>query len=85
MPYNGPQLMYVDKVTGLWLTTAILDLIGPAALTDDPVWGALDGAAERQQRSGIVDLIPGATIDIQRVIMARSLGIGAGAGASKAG
>jgi alkylation response protein AidB-like acyl-CoA dehydrogenase len=74
--YNGPQTTYLRKVTGLWLTTAILDLIGPAALTGDPRWGALNGAAERQQRSGITDLVPGATIDIQRVNMARALGIG---------
>jgi alkylation response protein AidB-like acyl-CoA dehydrogenase len=74
--YDGPQVMYLHKVTGLWLTKAVLDLIGPAALTSDPQWGALDGRAERQQRSGIVDLIPGATIDIQRVLIARGLGIG---------
>jgi alkylation response protein AidB-like acyl-CoA dehydrogenase len=74
--YNGPQTMYLRKVTGLWLTTAILDLIGPAALTSDPRWGALDGDAERQQRSGIVDIVPGGTIDIQRVSMARALGVG---------
>jgi alkylation response protein AidB-like acyl-CoA dehydrogenase len=74
--YDGPQTTYLRKVTGLWLTTAILDLIGPAALTSDPTWGALGGAAERQQRDGVVDLIPGGTIDIQRVSMARALGIG---------
>lgn len=74
--YNGPQAMYLRKVTGLWLTTAILDLLGPAALTSDPRWGALDGDAERQQRNGIVDIIPGGTIDIQRMIIARALGVG---------
>jgi alkylation response protein AidB-like acyl-CoA dehydrogenase len=74
--YDGPQTMYLRKVTGLWLTTAILDLIGPAALTGDPALGALRGAAERQQRNGIVDIIPGGTIDIQRVSMARALGVG---------
>jgi alkylation response protein AidB-like acyl-CoA dehydrogenase len=74
--YNGPQTMYLRKVTGLWLTRAVLDLIGPAALTGDPRWGALDGDAERQQRSGIVDIVPGGTIDIQRVSMARALGVG---------
>jgi alkylation response protein AidB-like acyl-CoA dehydrogenase len=76
--YNGPQNMYLWKTTGLWLTTAILDLLGPAALTKDARWGALDGEAERQQRSGIVDIIPGATIDIQRVLISRALGVGRG-------
>ena len=28
------------------------------------------------QRNGIVDIVPGGTIDIQRVIMARTLGLG---------
>ncbi|CUU59307.1 Acyl-CoA dehydrogenase [Parafrankia irregularis] len=74
--YNGPQLTYLRKTTGLWLTTAILDLIGPAALTSDEVWGALDGHAERQQRDGIVDIIPGGTVDVQRVVIARALGVG---------
>jgi alkylation response protein AidB-like acyl-CoA dehydrogenase len=76
--YNGPQTMYLRKVTGLWLTKAILDLFGPAVLTQDRVWGAAEGELEKQQRDGIVDIVPGATIDIQRVIIARGLGIGRG-------
>jgi alkylation response protein AidB-like acyl-CoA dehydrogenase len=74
--YNGPQTMYLRKVTGLWLTKAVLDLLGPAALTSDALWGALGGRAEDQQRAGIVDIVPGGTIDIQRVIIARALGLG---------
>jgi hypothetical protein len=54
----------------------VLDILGPAALTGDEQWGALRGAAERQQRDGVTDLVPGGTIDIQRVSMARALGIG---------
>ena len=38
--------------------------------------GAMDGFAEAQQRDGIVSMHPGGTTDIQRVIMARRLGIG---------
>lgn len=74
--YNGPQVMYLWKITGLWLTKAMLDLLGPAALTDDDTWGALAGRAESQQRSGIVDIVPGGTIDVQRVLIARALGVG---------
>ena len=74
--YNGPQVTYLRKVTGLWLTQAVLELIGPAALTSDSEYGALAGAAERQQRSGIVDLMPGSTIDVQRVVISRALGVG---------
>lgn len=74
--YEGPQMSYMRKTTGLWLTKAILDLLGPAALTNDPLRGAMDGFAESQQREGIVSMHPGGTTDIQRVIMARRLGIG---------
>jgi 3-oxocholest-4-en-26-oyl-CoA dehydrogenase alpha subunit len=74
--YEGPQTSYLRKVTGLWLTEQILQIAGPAALTDDAVRGALDGYAEAQQREGIVSMHPGGTTDIQRVIMARRMGIG---------
>ncbi len=74
--YEGPQVSYLRKTTNLWLTKAILDLLGPEALTTDPVIGAMDGAAEAQQRRGIVEQHPGGTTDIQRVIIARRLGVG---------
>lgn len=74
--YEGPQVSYVRKTTGLWLTKAIMDLLGPDAMTNDPVHGAMDGYAESQQRAGIVEMHPAGTTDIQRVIMARRLGIG---------
>ncbi len=74
--YEGPQTSYVRKTTGLWLTEQILAIAGPHALTDDLTLGAMDGFAEAQQRGGIVSMHPGGTTDIQRVIMARRLGIG---------
>jgi alkylation response protein AidB-like acyl-CoA dehydrogenase len=83
--YNGPQVTYLRKVTGLWLTKAILDVLGPAAVTNDTLWGALDGAAEHQQREGIQNLMPGSTIDVQRIVLSRALGIGRGARAAKEG
>lgn len=79
MTYHGPQVSYLRKTTGLWLTGRILELLGPSALTSDPQWGALDGLAEGQQREGIVGMHPGGTTDIQRLIMARALGMGKGA------
>ncbi|MEV0184229.1 acyl-CoA dehydrogenase family protein [Streptomyces sp. NPDC050625] len=74
--YEGSQVSYVRKTTDLWLTKAVHDLLGFDALTDDPVHGALDGIAEYEQRAGIVGMHPGGTTDIQRVIMARRLGLG---------
>jgi alkylation response protein AidB-like acyl-CoA dehydrogenase len=74
--YEGSQTSYLRKTTNLWLTKAILDLLGPEALTSDPIHGAIEGLAEAQQRRGIVEQHPGGTTDIQRVIIARRLGVG---------
>jgi alkylation response protein AidB-like acyl-CoA dehydrogenase len=75
--YEGSQAMYLKKVTGLWLTRAIAELLGPSALTDDDDYGALGGFAEEQQREGIVNMHPGATGEIHKLIIARRLGLGA--------
>src|SRR5438105_3432591 len=77
--YEGPQLSYYRKMTGLWMTGAILEAVGPAALTTDPTWGSPDAFLEQQQRNGIIAVHPGGTADIQRVSMARRIGIGRGA------
>jgi alkylation response protein AidB-like acyl-CoA dehydrogenase len=74
--YEGPQLSYYRKMTGLWMTGAILEAVGPAALTSDETWGSPEGFLELQQRNGIVAVHPGGTADIQRVSMARRIGIG---------
>jgi alkylation response protein AidB-like acyl-CoA dehydrogenase len=74
--YEGPQLSYVRKTTGLWMTGAILEAVGPAALTSDASWGSPDAFLELQQRNGIVSVHPGGTTDVQRVRMARRIGIG---------
>ena len=74
--YEGPQLSYYRKMTGLWMTGAILEAVGPAALTTDETWGSPDGFLELQQRNGIIAVHPGGTADIQRVSMARRIGIG---------
>lgn len=74
--YEGPQLSLYRKLAGLWMTSAILEAVGPAALTTDPQWGSDDGFLESQQRNGIVAMHPGGTADIQKVSMARRIGIG---------
>ena len=58
------------------MATAVLDILGPAALTSDPVWGAADRHIEAHQRGALIALHPGGTTDIQKVIMARRIGIG---------
>jgi alkylation response protein AidB-like acyl-CoA dehydrogenase len=74
--YEGPQLSLHRKLAGLWMTSAILEAVGPAALTSDGTWGSPGGFLESQQRNGIVAVHPGGTADIQKVSMARRIGIG---------
>ena len=74
--YEGPQASYVRKTSGLRMAQAMLDILGPAGLTYDKELGAADGHMEAHSRAGIVAIHPGGTTDIQRVIMARRIGIG---------
>ena len=74
--YEGPQASYYRKMSGLRQSTAILDILGPATLTYDPQWGVGEGHMEAYQRSALIAIHPGGTADIQKVIMARRIGIG---------
>jgi 3-oxocholest-4-en-26-oyl-CoA dehydrogenase alpha subunit len=74
--YEGPQASYFRKTAGLRMATAVLDILGPAALTKDSQWGAANGHIEAHQRAAIIALHPGGTTDIQKVIMARRIGVG---------
>ena len=74
--YEGPQASYMRKTSGLRMAQAMLDILGPAGLTHDKDLGAADGHMEAHSRAGIVAIHPGGTTDIQKVIMARRIGIG---------
>ena len=76
LTYEGPQASYYFKMSGLRQAQAILDILGPATLTYDPQWGAEEGHMEAYQRAAIIAVHPAGTADIQRVIMARRIGIG---------
>ena len=74
--YEGPQASYARKTSGLRMARAMLDILGPAGLTHDSELGASEGHMEAHSRAGIVAIHPGGTTDIQKVIMARRIGIG---------
>lgn len=74
--YEGPQSSYVRKMSGLTIGENVLKILGPYALTFDPDWDLSHGHIEADQRHSICALHPGATEDIQRVIIARRLGLG---------
>ena len=74
--YEGPQASYLRKTAGLRMAGAMLDILGPSGLTFDDKLGAVEGHMEAHARAGIVAIHPGGTTDIQKVIMARRIGIG---------
>ena len=76
MTYEGPQSSYYRKTGGLEVSQAILDMVGPYAITNDPKYDPTKGVLESYTRLAIQALHPGATTDIQKVIMARRIGIG---------
>ena len=76
LAHEGPQHSLYRKQSGLRSAEAMLKVLGPYALTDDPKWDQSEGHMEVFQRSSIVAMHPGGTAEIQKVIMARRLGIG---------
>ena len=76
MTYEGPQAAYFRKMAHLSAAQSIMELVGPYALTRDAEWDTSEGKLYAFMKSSIVDLHPGATADIQKVIMARRIGIG---------
>ena len=74
--YEGSQYSLRRKLSGLDIAERMLRIAGPCVLTKDERWGPLKGTVEYFQRDAITALHPGATTDIQRVIMARRIGIG---------
>jgi alkylation response protein AidB-like acyl-CoA dehydrogenase len=74
--YEGAQYSLRRKLSSLDIAERMLRIAGPSALSRDPQLGAVRGAIEYFQRDAITGLHPGATTDIQRVIMARRIGIG---------
>ena len=76
MTYEGPQSSYFRKLSGLDITAALHGLFGPYALTNDPKTDFSEGTLDSYQRSAIVSLHPGGTADVQKVIMARRIGMG---------
>ncbi|HET7160517.1 MAG TPA: hypothetical protein VFI62_16070, partial [Burkholderiales bacterium] len=73
---EGAQYSLRRKLSGLEMSEKMLRIAGPRVLTKDARWGPLKGTIEYFQRDAITALHPGATTDIQRVTMARRIGIG---------
>ena len=73
--YEGSQYSLYRKMFGVRLAAAMLKVLGPYALTDDAEWALEEGLFECHQRAGIITA-PGGSAEIQRVRMARRIGVG---------
>jgi alkylation response protein AidB-like acyl-CoA dehydrogenase len=74
--YEGSQYSLRRKLSGLDISEKMLRIAGPQVLTKDERCAPLQGMLEYFTRDAITSLHPGATTDIQRVIMARRIGVG---------
>jgi 3-oxocholest-4-en-26-oyl-CoA dehydrogenase alpha subunit len=74
--YEGAQAYFFDKVTGMLMTRLISDAAGPSAMVWNGPAPAAGGALARTAAIAIGASHGGGTIDIQRVVMSRRLGIG---------
>jgi alkylation response protein AidB-like acyl-CoA dehydrogenase len=74
--YEGAQAYYNQKISAQWLTRAVVDIMGPFALTSDARWGPPGSVLKGQQALGVMATHGGGTADIQKVVMARRIGIG---------
>jgi alkylation response protein AidB-like acyl-CoA dehydrogenase len=76
LSYHGSQSSAFSKESGLRQAERIRDVMGPYALLDhrDP-FSPREGWAERRQRGSITALHPGGSTEVQKVIIARRLGL----------
>jgi len=74
-PGKGPQLTLFLKMFGPVAGTSLARVLGPYAVIQDEEWAPLGGAYEVLVRGSSL-LAPSGTPEAQKIIMARSLGIG---------
>ncbi|MFC2033160.1 acyl-CoA dehydrogenase family protein [Chloroflexota bacterium] len=73
--YGGPQLAMRFKIFGAKLSRIMTEVLGPAALTDDPRWGYEGDVIEVGVRAGIC-ISPGGTPEASKINISRALSIG---------
>ncbi len=76
MSYEGSQSSYQRKMSGLRKIRLMQQVLGYYALIKERDVAIADGWVEINMRASIVAVHPGGTQDIQRVIIARRMGIG---------
>ena len=76
MTYHGSQQSLWRKESGIRISDAIRDVMGPHAMLDftDPS-APFKGELELHQRESLAAAHPGGTVEVQKVIMARRMGV----------
>ncbi len=72
--YEGSQFALWGKTFNPWLAKQVREVLGPYALTGDTRLAAILEEIENQQRQSLATH-PGGTPEIQKVIMARAIGV----------
>ena len=73
--FHGSQSSFLRKHYGALGAKRVLEVLGPYGLANDEKWGSLKGEVDVYLRDKLVALHPGGTYDVQKLIIARRLGI----------
>lgn len=73
--YQGVHTTISWRETSASSAEDLLEVLGPFALTTDRQWSPLGGRVEHNQRDGLMNTHGGGTYDIDKVIMARRIGL----------
>ncbi len=76
MTFHGSQQSLWRKASGIRISDLIRDVLGPHTMLDftDPS-AAFNGELELHQRESLAAAHPGGTVEVQKVIMARRMGV----------
>ena len=75
MTFHGSQNSLLRKLLAMKLGNIVLEVAGPYAMLDDEKWAPGAGVFESHQRQAITAHHPGGSSEIQKLIMARRLGL----------
>jgi len=76
MSYEGSQSSFFRKMGGLRKSRLMQQVLGYLAVTSDKELAPGEGWVDSFMKTSIISVHPGGTQDVQRVIMARRMGIG---------
>ena len=74
--YHGAQQAFLTQTMRQRLVSLVDEIMGPAALLDDPVWAPMNGEMEALQRTALPGMIPGDGLAAQERLISKSLGLG---------